>query len=73
MTFFASKAPNAGSELYFHIFKGKLSKVGSHFKTQHSDNLGDRKWVLTDLWMVWYTLIYVFKSEDEDSPLLRHM
>ena len=30
------------------IFNGKFSKIVQHFNTQHSDHLGDRKWLRTD-------------------------
>ena len=43
----------------FYMYLQFISIIIYHLLTQHSDDLGDRKWLRTDFGMVWYTSIYV--------------
>ena len=43
----------------FYMYLRYVSIIIQHFETQHSDDLGDRKWLRTDFGVVWYTSIYL--------------
>ena len=49
--------------LFFYMYLQFVSKIIQHFLTQHSDDLGDRKWLQTDFGVVWYTSIQCYLTE----------